>query len=95
MALGAGAGQVLRLVMKESVVLVAVGAVLGFAGAVGLARVFSAITAQLAQIFAVGTGDPLLVIGGPLLLVTLALLASSLPARRATRIDPLSALREE
>jgi predicted permease len=95
MALGAGAGQVLRLVMKESVVLVAVGAVLGFAGAVGLARVFSAITAQLAQIFAVGTGDPLLVIGGPLLLVTLALLASYLPARRATRIDPLSALREE
>ena len=95
MALGARRIQAVRLVLKEGVVMVIVGSVLGFLGAWGIARMASAATDQFARIFAVGTGDPLLVIGAPLLLVSLALLACYLPARRATRIDPLAALREE
>ena len=95
MALGATGRQVLRLVLRECVILVLVGSVFGLVGAFALSRVFSAITDVLAQIFEVGTADPLLVVGAPVLLASLALLASYLPARRSTRIDPLSALRQE
>jgi ABC-type antimicrobial peptide transport system permease subunit len=94
MALGARGGQVLRLVLKEGAALVLVGSVLGFAGAYGLARVFSAVTAQLAQILDMGTGDPLLLVGAPLLLAGLTMLACYLPARRSMRVDPVAALRE-
>jgi predicted permease len=95
MALGAYKLQVLRLVLKEGIVLVVVGTVLGFLGATALARAVSAATAEFARVVAVGTGDPLLLAGGPLLLATLALIACYLPARRSTKIDPLVALREE
>ncbi len=84
----------LRLVLKEGAALVVVGSVLGFAGAYGLTRVFSAVSAQLAQILDIGTGDPLLLIGAPLLLAGLTFLACYFPARRSTRIDPVAALRE-
>jgi ABC-type antimicrobial peptide transport system permease subunit len=94
MALGARRAQVLRLVLKEGAALVVVGSALGFAGAYGLTRAFSAYTAQLAQIFDTGTGDPLLLIGAPLLLAGLTFLACYLPARRSTQIDPVAALRE-
>jgi len=43
----------------------------------------------------VGTGDPRLLVGAPLLLATLAMIACYVPARRAAKIDPLKALREE
>ncbi len=93
-ALGARRGQVLRLVLKEGAALVVVGSALGFAGAYGLTRAFSAYTAELAQIFDTGTGDPMLLIGAPLLLAGLTFLACYFPARRSTRIDPVAALRE-
>jgi predicted permease len=95
MALGARSSQVLRLVLKEGTVLVLVGSVFGFVGAFAISRALSAVTSQLAQAFSSSTGDPLLLIGAPLLLVSLAMLACYIPARRSTKIDPLRALRDE
>ena len=95
LALGSSRGRVTGLVLKEGVVLVAVGTALGLAGAFVLSRVFSATNAELARLFAVGAGDPVLLVGAPLLLGGLALAACYLPAHRAARIDPLSSLREE
>jgi len=95
MALGARARQVQGLVLREGTVLVVTGSVLGFAGAVALARAFSAFSDALARTFAKSANDPFLLLGAPLLLAGLAMLACYLPARRATRIDPMSALRGE
>jgi macrolide transport system ATP-binding/permease protein len=94
MALGARSSQVLRLVLKEGAALVVVGSALGFAGAYALTRVFSSLTAQLAQILDIGTSDPLLLAGAPVLLAGLTFLACYFPARRSTRINPVTALRE-
>jgi len=94
MALGARARQVQGLVLKEGTALVVVGSVLGVSGAFALARVFAAYSDLLARNF--GQRDnPLLLVGAPLALAGLAMLACYLPARRATKIDPVSALREE
>jgi ABC-type antimicrobial peptide transport system permease subunit len=95
MALGASRRQVLRLVMREGTALVAVGSVLGFVGAAAMTRALSSMTAEMAKAFGASTGDPLLVVGAPLLLGSLAILACYLPARKATTIDPLAALRQE
>ena len=95
MALGARKGQVLRLVLREGTALVAAGSVLGFAGAMILARAMSAILNVFATIFHTAASDPKLIVGAPLLLAGLAMLACYLPARRSTEIDPLKALREE
>ena len=95
MALGARKGQVLRLVLREGTALVAIGSVLGFAGAAAVARGMSAMMDIFAQMFHSTAGDPRLVIGAPLLLASLAMLACYLPARRSAQIDPLKALREE
>jgi ABC-type lipoprotein release transport system permease subunit len=94
MALGAHGGQVQRLVLREGTALIAVGSVVGIGAAVAVARAASSVTAQLASVFG-RTDDPLLVAGAPLLLATLALAACYVPARRATRIEPVTALREE
>ncbi|MGC2698078.1 MAG: ADOP family duplicated permease [Candidatus Angelobacter sp.] len=93
-ALGARKAQVLRLVLREGAALVCAGTVLGFLGAFGLAKALSALTNVFVDALKVGTGDPRLLLGAPLLLATLALLACYVPARRAAKIDPLKALRE-
>ncbi|MGA9985380.1 MAG: ADOP family duplicated permease [Acidobacteriaceae bacterium] len=95
MALGARRSQVLGLVLREGAVLIGAGTVIGFLGAVGLAKAMSAITSEFADAFTVGTNDPRLLIGAPLLLAGLALLACYIPARGATAIDPLQALRQD
>jgi macrolide transport system ATP-binding/permease protein len=95
MALGARKSQVLGLVLRESATLIAVGTVIGFLGAVALAKALSAITTAFSDVFTVGVTDPRLLIGAPLLLAGLALLACYVPARRAAKIDPLEALRQE
>jgi predicted permease len=95
MALGARKSQVLRLVLRESAALIAVGTVIGFLGAVALAKALSAITTAFSDAFTVGVDDPRLLIGAPLLLAVLALLACYIPARRAAKIDPIQALRQE
>jgi len=95
MALGARKLQVLALVLREGAMLIAVGLVTGFLGAVAVAKLLSAITSAFGDAFTVGVDDPRLLIGAPLLLAALALLACYIPARRAAKIDPLEALRQD
>jgi ABC-type antimicrobial peptide transport system permease subunit len=95
MALGSSKGQVLRLVLREGTALIAVGTVLGFLGAVVMVKALSSLTDIFVQAFQFGTSDPRLLIGAPILLACLAMLACYLPARRSAKIDPLTALREE
>jgi predicted permease len=94
MALGARKWQVLLQVLREGTALVIAGTILGFAGAYALAKALSALIDVFAQAFKVGTGDPRLIVGAPVLLAAVTLVACYLPARRATQIDPLKALRE-
>ena len=94
-ALGAGRAQVLGLVLREGAALVGIGTVLGFLGAIGLAKIVSALASLFADALRIGTNDPRLLVGAPLLLAAVAMLACYVPARRSTQIDPLKALREE
>ncbi|HYA62605.1 MAG TPA: ABC transporter permease, partial [Candidatus Sulfotelmatobacter sp.] len=94
-ALGASRAQVLGLVLREGTALVGVGTVLGFLGAIGLAKIVSALANMFVDALKVGMNDPRLLFGAPLLLAAVALLACYVPARRAAKIDPLKALREE
>jgi macrolide transport system ATP-binding/permease protein len=94
-ALGASRVQVLRLVLREGLALVVSGTVLGFLGAIAMARILSALTDIFVQAFSIGTGDVRLLVGAPLLLAAVTLLACYLPARSSVKIDPLKALRQE
>jgi len=94
-AIGASKAQVLRLVLREGTFLIGIGTVLGFLGAIALAKAAAAMADVLVDAFRLGTNDPRLLVGAPLLLATVAMVACYLPARRAVQIDPLKALREE
>jgi len=87
MALGASRGEIMRLVLGRGLVLVAVGVGVGLAAALSVSH----LVANL--LFSVSPVDPVTFIGVPLVLGTMALLASYVPAFRATRIDPAIALR--
>ncbi len=95
MALGASRSQVLRLVLREGTALVGVGTVLGFLGAISLVKILSSLTSIFVDAFRIGTNDPRLLVGAPVLLAAVAMLACYIPARRSAQIDPLKALREE
>jgi predicted permease len=95
MALGASKARVLRLVLREGTALVSVGTILGFAGAMAIAKILSALTNVFVDSLKVGKGDLRLLVGAPLLLATVAMLACYIPARRSAQIDPIKALREE
>jgi predicted permease len=94
-ALGASRAQVLGLVLREGTAVVAVGTALGFLGALGLAKIVSALANVFVETLRVGMNDPCLLIGAPVLLTAVAMLACYVPARRSAQIDPLKALREE
>jgi len=94
-AVGASPAQVMRLVLREGMALVGAGTILGYLGAVGMAKVLLALTSIFSDALKVGTNDPRLLVGAPLLLAAVAMLACYVPARRSTKIDPLKALREE
>ncbi len=89
MALGASASSVLRLVLRQGLALVLIGLALGVAGAFALTRLMSTL------LFAVEPTDPLTWLAVALVLAAVAALACFVPARRATLIDPLTALRSE
>jgi ABC-type antimicrobial peptide transport system permease subunit len=89
MALGSTGAGVVRLVLREGLVLVAIGLAAGFAGAAALQK------AIVSQIYGVRPSDPLVILGASLLLGIIALAACAVPARRATLIDPIEVLRYE
>ncbi|MET0649041.1 MAG: ABC transporter permease, partial [Pyrinomonadaceae bacterium] len=87
MALGAQRRDVLRLVLREALALVACGVALGLAGAWAASRLLAGF------LYGVSTTDPLTFLGTTAVLVAAALLAVLVPARRATKVDPMVALR--
>ena len=89
MALGASAPHVLRLVLRQGMLTTAVGLAIGITGALVLTRGMQSL------LFDVSPTDPLTLFAVALLLGLAALLASYLPARRATKVDPIVALRHE
>jgi predicted permease len=95
MALGARRSHVLWLVLREGAGIVVAGTVTGVVLALGLTRALSGVVEALAETTRTSLSDPLLLLGAPALVVAIALVASYLPARRSTRIDPLLALRAE
>jgi putative ABC transport system permease protein len=89
MALGARRGNVLRIVLGQGLKLVLVGVAIGVCAAIGLTRMMRGV------LFGVSAVDPLTYLTISILLSLVALLACYLPARRATKVDPLVALRYE
>jgi putative ABC transport system permease protein len=89
MALGASRGNILGLVLTEGARVLVAGVALGLAGAAALTRVLEG------QLYNVKALDPITFVTVPVLLIAVALAASYLPARRATRVDPTVALRYE
>ena len=89
LALGAAASEVLSLVMRQGVWLAVLGVGIGLVASLALTRVMKS------MLFGVGATDPVTFVIMPLVLIAVALLASYLPALRATRVDPIDALRSE
>jgi putative ABC transport system permease protein len=88
MALGASTGSVLRLILGQGLALAGLGLALGLAASVAGTRMLTSV------LFQVRPNDPLVYLAVAVLLGVVALIASYVPARRAARIDPLAALRE-
>ena len=89
MALGARRGDILGLVVRQGAMLVVAGAVVGLGAATASSRVLESF------LYGVTTDDRLTFVAAPLVLVAVALVACWLPARRATRVDPMEVLRDE
>ena len=88
-ALGAATRDIITMVLSEGLRIVAVGVLLGVAGALALGKVVSAL------LYGVGPRDSVVLIGASLTLSLMAILASAIPAIRAARVDPMIALRSE
>jgi predicted permease len=89
LAIGAQPAAVVRLLMRQGITLVVIGAVVGLVLGVVVSRLLQTL------LFGVQTADPLTFVGAPLLLLAVGVLASLLPARRASRIDPARVLKAE
>ena len=88
-ALGATERSLLRLILDSGVRLTLIGLVIGVAGAIGLTRLMASL------LFGIGARDPVTMLLVGVILASVALMASYVPARRATRVDPVVALRYE
>ena len=89
LAIGANRSQVLTMILRQGLVLAAVGIAVGLVAAFALTRLMASLLYQ------VRAADPLTFVAVPLMLVVVALIASYLPARRATRVSPVIALRTQ
>ena len=89
LALGAQLGDVLRLILKQGLIVIFIGVAIGLGAAFVLTRLLKTL------VFGVSTTDPLTFVGITLLLSLIALIACYVPARRATKVNPLVALRYE
>jgi putative ABC transport system permease protein len=89
MAVGASRGKVLKMVLRQGLALVTIGLLLGLAGSVLLGRILSN------RVYGVNPTEPVILAGVVCLLLGVSLGACYIPARRATRIDPIQALRSE
>jgi putative ABC transport system permease protein len=89
MALGAQSGDVLRMVLREGLKLTAIGAAIGLPASLALSRVMKGL------LYGVSAADPLTFVGVPLLLAVVAMIACWIPARRAAKTDPMTALRQD
>ena len=87
MALGASPRQVVRLVLRQGAVVTLLGVTLGVMGAVALSRVLSGL------LYGITATDPWTFVGAAIVLGGIAITASIVPARRATRVDPVQTLR--
>jgi putative ABC transport system permease protein len=88
-AMGARAQDITRLVVREGMMLVGIGVVIGLIAAAGIARALSSF------LYGVGPIDPLTIVGAVALVSSIACVACYLPARRATQVDPLIVLKAE
>jgi putative ABC transport system permease protein len=89
MALGANTSDVLKLVVRQGMLLAGIGLALGLLAAFAVTRIMASL------LFAVSATDPVTYLGLAALLGTIALLACYIPARRATKVNPVTALRAE
>jgi ABC-type antimicrobial peptide transport system permease subunit len=89
MALGAGANDVVKMVTRQGLTVTLIGVAIGLGAAFALTRLMTSVLYQVSPV------DPLTYSGFAVFLVLVSLLAAYIPARRATRVDPATVLREE
>ncbi len=89
MAMGARSQDVLRMIVREGMMMTVIGAAIGLAISLPLPRIFGSI------FFNLNASEPRLYFVVPITIVTVAILATYIPARRAARVDPMNALRQE
>jgi ABC-type antimicrobial peptide transport system permease subunit len=89
MALGASAGDAMALIVRRALWVVGLGVVLGVAGALGASRFIAGL------LFGVAATDPATYLAVGAIVIVLGALAATIPARRATAVDPVIALRDE
>ena len=89
MALGAGRGSVIWLVMKDVLLLLAIGLAVGIPTAIGMGRFVAS------QLYGIKANDPSIAAASMIAMIMVATLAGLIPAQRASRIDPILALRYE
>jgi ABC-type antimicrobial peptide transport system permease subunit len=89
MALGAERRSIIWMVLRETLVLILIGLAIGIPVALGAGRLIAS------QLFGLSAADPLTLLAATLVLIGVAILAGLMPARKASRVDPLTALRYE